>query len=344
MIRYHSPPFNLREFKVEVTYRCTLNCIHCSSDARPSNALEIQKEDCLRILAEAIEMGAKEVAFSGGEPLAWPHLIDAVEVASRGKLKVGIYTSGVVSDFKARATELFKRGAQRFIFSVFGRDAISHERITRIAGSFKLTCDAATAARAVGAATELHFVPLSTNFRELPDVAILSKKLGADKVSVLRLVPQGRATLLRDRTLTKVQNQELRRLIVELRKDGFEIRTGSPYNFLMVNNSPECRAAIDRLIVGPDLRLYPCDAFKQVRAEDISGTLSFSSVKDARLRDCWAQSPFLQAVRTYLTTPFAPSCAGCGVLEPCLSGCLAQKVIAYGNMDKRPDPDCLKTD
>ena len=30
----HRPPFTLNEFKIEVTYRCDLNCIHCSSDAR----------------------------------------------------------------------------------------------------------------------------------------------------------------------------------------------------------------------------------------------------------------------------------------------------------------------
>ncbi len=341
MIQYHQRPFLLREFKVEVTYRCDLNCIHCSSDARPSNTLEMGRDDCLRILADATQMGAKEIAFSGGEPLKWAHLADAVEAASKGGLKVTIYTAGVVDDFKAKAVALFKRGAWRFIFSIFGGNATTHERMTRVADSFQQTCDAIVAARSAGLAAELHFVPLSTNYRELRDVATLGKKLGAETVSILRLVSQGRAVLIQGRELSRVQNLELRRQIVELRAAGFKIRAGSPYNFLMVNESPNCCAAIDRLIVGPDLRIYPCDAFKQVKAEHVVGTLDYSSLRNARLQECWEKSPFLEAIRKYLTTPFPQLCSECRHLERCLSGCLAQKVIASGNMNKRPDPDCL---
>jgi radical SAM protein with 4Fe4S-binding SPASM domain len=342
MIEYHKRPFRLREFKMEVTHGCELNCIHCSSDARPSNKLQMQRDDCLRILAQAVEMGAQEVAFSGGEPLTWPHLADAVEAAAKGGLNVTIYTAGYVPDFMAHASVLFKRGAKRFIFSIFGGDASSHERITRIAGSFKRTCDAIVTAKCLGLATESHFVPLSTNYAELRAVAVLSKRLGAEAVSVLRLVPQGRAALIQGRALTKVQNLQLRRQIMELRTEGLNIRAGSPYNFLMVNDSPRCSAAIDRLIVGPDLRIHPCDAFKQVGADHVAGTWSLSCLRDATLRECWEKSPFLEAIREYLTTPFPQGCSDCHDLERCLSGCLAQKVIASGNIGKRPDPDCLK--
>jgi radical SAM protein with 4Fe4S-binding SPASM domain len=302
----------------------------------------MQSDECVRVLAQAVQMGAKEVAFSGGEPLLWPHLGEGVEEASKAGLKVTVYTAGVVDDFRNKASALVRLGAGRFIFSIFGGNATTHERITRAASSFKRTCDAVEAAREVGAATELHFVPLSTNYRELPLVAALGKRLGAETVSVLRLVPQGRAALIRGRALTKVQNLELRRQILDLRKAGFEIRAGSPYNFLMVSSDPKCAAAVDRLIVGPDLRIYPCDAFKQVRAERIAGTLDYSCARSAHLRECWEKSPFLEAVREYLTTPFPAACSACRELEICLSGCLAQKVIASGNMSKQADPDCLK--
>jgi radical SAM protein with 4Fe4S-binding SPASM domain len=302
----------------------------------------MRREDCLRILGQAIQMGAKEVAFSGGEPLLWPHLAEAVAAASKSGLKVTVYTAGAVHDFEAKASTLFKRGTERFIFSIFGGSATTHERITRVAGSFRQTCEAVKTAKEIGAATELHFVPLSTNYRELRDVAELGKQRGADQVSVLRLVPQGRATLIQGRALTRVQNLELRRQIVELRKAGFKIRTGSPYNFLMLNESPACCAGIDRFIVGPDLRISPCDAFKQVRAEQVVGTLDFSCLRNTSLQECWEKSPFLEAVRTYLTTPFPDGCDDCQDLERCLSGCLAQKVIASGNLYKRSDPECLK--
>ncbi len=170
-MRRHSRPFNLNEFKVEVTYRCDLNCVHCSSDARPSNPLKMSRDDCIRILAEAAQMGARDVAFSGGEPLLWPHVFDVVEAAAQHGLNVTIYTSGCADDFKQKAKRLRKIGASRFIFSIFGAAATSHERVTRKAGSFEHTQSAMRATLAMGLTTELHFVPMSGNYRELTDIA-----------------------------------------------------------------------------------------------------------------------------------------------------------------------------
>ena len=344
MIKYHTQPFILKEFKVEVTHRCNLNCIHCSSDARPSNLTEMSREDCLDILNQVPEIGAKEIAFSGGEPLIWPYIDDAVESAATNGLQVTIYTSGNCSKFKEKARVIQRLGAHRYIFSIFGATESSHERITRISGSFEQTLKAMSYAREVGLSTEVHFVPMSSNYRELKNVAILSQKHGASVVSALRLVPQGRAALLIGHTLNRIQNLELRRIIRDLRESGYNIRTGSPYNFLMLSTNPKCCAGIDRIIIGPDLFLYPCDAFKQVNAKELVGTLNHSTLKEFRLSDCWEKSPYLEAVREYLTTPFADPCASCQLLEKCLSGCLAQKVMAYGSLEKRTDPDCLKSD
>jgi radical SAM protein with 4Fe4S-binding SPASM domain len=340
-MEYHKPPFTLREFKIEVTYRCDLNCVHCSSDARPSNSQEMQGSDCLRILREAARMGAKEVAFSGGEPLLWASLSEAVEAAIAQNLKVTIYTSGNADDFEEKVSGLRRLGVSRLIFSLFGGAAVSHERITRKAGSFQQTQAAVRVARSAGFETELHFVPMSTNYRELGEVADLARSLGASRVSVLRLVPQGRASLIRHRALTRVQNLDLRSRILELRDAGFDIRTGSPYNFMMLNEKPGCFAAIDRVIIGPDLQVYPCDAFKRIGAKDLVGSDLLSNLKAASLPACWERSPYLNAVRNYLTTDFVHPCDACNHLEACLSGCLAQKAIRNGSLAKGPDPECV---
>ena len=252
----------------------------------------MSRDDCVRILAEAAKMGARDVAFSGGEPLLWPHVFDVVEAAVEHGLKVTLYTSGCADDFQKKAKRLYNLGTSRFIFSMFGATAASHERVTRKAGSFENTQSAMRYALSVGLTTELHFVPMTDNYSELTNVAQLARELGASRVSVLRLVPQGRAALVRDRALNRVQNLELRRQIQVLRvTHGHEfVRTGSPYNFLMLNDSPACFAAIDRLIIGPDLRLYPCDAFKRIGAVEIVKTEEWSCLADTSLPDCWSIS------------------------------------------------------
>jgi radical SAM protein with 4Fe4S-binding SPASM domain len=273
----------------------------------------------------------------------WPHIGEAVEEATKHRLNVTVYSSGNIEDFRKMAFRLYSLGASRFIFSIFGATAATHERITRKAGSFDRTKAAMQAAYEVGLVTELHFVPMSGNYRELTDVADLAHRLCASRISVLRLVPQGRAALIQNHVLNRVQHLELRRQIQAIRKehgDNF-VRTGSPYNFLMLNDKPGCWAAIDRLIIGPDLKLYPCDAFKRIGASELVGTEKWSSLAQSSLPDCWDKSPYLEAVRAYLTTDFTEPCGSCRLLERCLSGCLAQKAIAYSSLDKKPDPDCL---
>ena len=340
-MQIHTPPFLLREFKIEVTYRCDLNCVHCSSDARPSNPLAMSLDDCVRILEQGAGMGAQEVAFSGGEPFGWPHLVEAATVAIKHKLRATVYTSGNADDFASKARAMKRAGVAGLVFSVFGGNQASHERITRIAGSFDTTRVAIQTASDLGLKVEVHFVPMSINYRELPDIAAMGRECGASTVSVLRLVPQGRGALLQGQVLNRVQNLELRRIILRLRKDGFKVRAGSPYNFLMISEKPGCWAAVDRVIIGPDMKVYPCDAFKRIDSEELVGTDGWSNLGKASLDECWKRSPYLEAIRRFLTTDFEAPCASCGFLNRCLSGCLAQKAIIEGCLKKRSDPACL---
>jgi radical SAM protein with 4Fe4S-binding SPASM domain len=340
-MKLHEPPFILRDLKIEVTYRCPLACIHCSSDASQSCEKEMTEENCLRILKEAIDMGIKELAFSGGEPLVWSGLEKAVELAYMGDMRITIYTTGNVPDITHKLSLLKQKGLYRCIFSIFGASKDIHERVTRHAGSFDGTLNAIVYANTIGLETEFHFVPFVDNYKELESIADLSRQYQVSRISILRLVPQGRAVLMKTKMLNKIQNLELKRIIERLRKKGFDIRTGSPYNFLMLNENPKCCSAIDRLIVTPNMNLYPCDAFKQIEAQEIVGTSMLSSLANAGLKECWENSPYLLAIRKYLTTPFEKPCDSCTKLEECLSGCLAQKVLEHGKLNKTYDPMCL---
>ena len=287
-------------------------------------------------------MGVETVAFSGGEPLIWAPIDRSLATASEAGLQVSVYPCG---NFPARQRvmrSLKTCGLHKVVFSLFGASDVVHERITRIRGSFGVTIVAISEARDAGLACEIHFVPLVDNYQELAGVAEIAMQNGAERISVLRFVPQGRGHLIKKHGLSRLQNLQLKRAIEELRRDGVEVRTGSPYNFLLLNDQPECSSSIDRLIIGPGLRIYPCDAFKQIEAEELVGTSEYSCLAHGSLQKCWEKSPYLMAVREYLTTPFGKPCNTCDVLEECLSGCLAQKVLAYGDLEKRPDPMCLR--
>lgn len=340
-MNYHKPPFHLKELKIEITYKCPLACIHCSSDSTPENDLQISYAKCIDILDEAKMMGIEEIAFSGGEPLEHPNFEDIIKHAGRLKLRTTLYTSGNSQNFNSKLQRLIKSGLLRIIFSLYSSNETEHEQITRRKGSYDSTIIAIGNAVLSGISTELHFVALSRNYHRLPELVVLGKSLGVNKISVLRFVPQGRGVLLNKDVLTKLQYLELKQTIEGLRQNGQNIRTGSPFNFLLLSEQPSCNSAIDRLIIAPNLRIYPCDAFKQIDAEDLVGSLDYSILNGYSLNECWIKSPYLRAIRNYLTTDFIEPCVGCNLLEKCLSGCLAQKVLFNSSLNKGPDPDCI---
>lgn len=342
-MKYHKLPFIPQEIKIELTYKCTLTCMHCSSDASSENCVEISDKICFNLIEQANNLGTTEIAFSGGEPLLCDYLWKAIELCNAKNIRSKVYTSGTVDEFKSIIDSLKSCGLDTIIFSLYSPIKEEHEDITRVYGSFEHTINSIKYAKTLKLDTELHYVVLARNYKRLPELCELARKLHVSRISLLRFVPQGRGSLLLNDIMSKVQYVELRKIIENLREKGNQIRTGSPFNFLLVNSNPACYSGINRLIIAPDLRIYPCDAFKQVKAEEIVGTLQYSSLEKHSLEDCWEKSPYLNSIRKYLTTEFVPPCSECINLEMCLSGCLAQKVIQYGNLEKRQDPLCIKS-
>ncbi len=117
---------------------------------------------------------------------------------------------------------------------------------------------------------------------------------------------------------------------------------GSPFNFFLINNQPKCTAGIDKLTIGPNQKIYPCDAFKQLTAERIAGSSKYSNLKFHSLKECWQKSDYLNAVRAFINSKYDEPCQSCKVLDKCFSGCLAQKVIYFGSLSKKPDPSCIE--
>jgi len=340
----------LEEVKIELTKDCPLACIHCSSKAYPGNPLQLPRNLVLSLIDQAAELGVKSIVFSGGEPLLWPWLSDAVSACSNRGLDCSIYSTGIVSSGNGaqQILALAKRGLKRVIFSLHSPLKEHHEEITRSVGSFDKTVAVLRAIRRrVG--VEIHFVPLKRNFSHLPKLIEFAKDAGVEKVSILRFVPQGRGLVLRRsrEILTVNETMELRSLVLSCRQRlGNNLRLGSPYNIMILENDIDCTAARRTLCISPNGNVYPCDAFKNIEPLDVGLKNQYNNIGANSLKECWEKSTYLNTIRHYLATPFGEPCAGCQYLKRCKSGCLAQKVleqesIENGNIAKRPDPLCL---
>lgn len=340
-MKKHQQHYTLKEIKLELTHSCLLKCVHCSSLADDSSIRQMKWDDCKRILQEASLMGVREIAFSGGEPLLWTNIADAVRYASEAGMIVSLYSTGNAPNVLSLFDTLKSAGLSRVMFSVFSRAQEKHEKVTQFEGSLHTTLASVRKCVSLGLHAEFHFVPMSVNYKELRSVVELARELGVKRVSALRLVPQGRAANYENLTLNADEHRTLRQSMIELVKEGHDVRVGSPFNILRMRKNPECFAGIDRLTISPDLTISPCDAFKQITPAMINVSGDYSSLANHSLSDCWASSSYLRKIREYLTTPFAEECGRCNMLKSCLSGCVAQKFHAYGSLSKRRDPMCL---
>lgn len=205
-MKKHKPPFKLKELKIEVTHDCQLQCVHCSSMAETDSQRVMAWRDCEKIINEAAEMGVTQMAFSGGEPLLWEHLPIAVSLAYSHGMRIFLYTTGNAPGANQKLEELKSHGLSRIMFSIFGTEHMEHDTVTRITGSFNQSLQTVRFCIQIGLEVEFHFVPLSDNYQRLTSIAALAKDIGVSRISILRLVPQGRAALRNNQLLTHDQN------------------------------------------------------------------------------------------------------------------------------------------
>jgi MoaA/NifB/PqqE/SkfB family radical SAM enzyme len=62
----------------ELTLRCDQPCSHCGSRAGAARARELSPAECLAVVPQLVEMGAREVTLIGGEAYLRPDLPDIV--------------------------------------------------------------------------------------------------------------------------------------------------------------------------------------------------------------------------------------------------------------------------
>lgn len=332
------------ELKIEPTHRCNLSCRHCSSVGAYYDR-DMTLNQFKDIAYQAWEYGFKSLAISGGEPLLWEPLFPALEYVKLLPLSVTLYTSGNPKMDAGMLSVLKLFGVQWIIFSVHGALGETHDAITQVPGSFATTQVSIENAVKAGFEVELHFVPVRSNFKETMLVLKMADGLGVKKVSLLRFVPHGRGTKF-DEALTPGEYEELRQILTQAWCGGFgndKPRLGAPFNFLLCHpgDAQCCTPGVGKATIGPDLRVFPCDAFKHIAPRQIG--LSEEPHPSLAWKDlCWClHSPYFEEVSHMMCGARSGACSDCNALSKCGGGCMAQKILA-GLRASDLDPACIK--
>jgi len=241
----------MNEITFELTNKCNLNCVHCSnsSDINGNEFLDIN------IIRDIVQKYKPQyVNISGGEPLLTNNYISIIQWLKGEKIKVRLYTSTYIDDINTKLKALKLIDLDYVIISYYSNQNDVYDQIVgnknihdAILNNIKYCLD-------IGLNTEVHIVPNSLNLHTLIDTVSELVDIGVSKISLLKLILQGRAE---GKEYLLPNKKELSHIINELQlKYKDKIRLGLPFS------EGKCTAGIEKLVVLSNGIIIPCDSYK----------------------------------------------------------------------------------
>lgn len=293
----------LSEISIEILQRCPNRCIYCSSHSNPQATHLIPFEIIKNVIDDAKSLGCKTVCLSGGEPFLHPQILDIISFIAKQQLTCYVYTSGiymkdeVYSSLPNEYIEAIRGMVDKVIFNVEADSSALYDQIMGTdVGGFDMMKKSINDCVSSGLVVETHVVPMQVNFKHLKSIFEMCYQLGVSKVSILRLVLQGRA--LDNLSLVKLSsedNREVTKLIKALNEAyKGKVRIGLPYSDSICRIY--CKAASDKINVRYDGNVYPCEVFKDDLLNAKLGYEPDNVWKDS-FYYIYQNSPYLNVVR-----------------------------------------------
>src|ERR1700687_5631168 len=299
----------LKLLQIDVTDECPLFCAHCSNSSGPRRNTHFPIGRLLEIFGEARDLGLERLVYSGGEPLRYPHLDEALSAAKSAGIPATIFTTGI------RSTEtrlsipaedwrtLADTGLAAAAFSVYagpsGRE--HHNAVVRtrptVGDAFGVNEQAIQDAGSVGIVTELHFIPSRASILDLPEIYAWALRLGCSALNLQVPTYQGRNKGEPFLELNAIDEDRLKGVATTLAALPGETRFyisrfwRSRWNILAEG---DCVANLEQLVVRTDGTISPCNACKY-------GSVTIGSenllAEGATLANLWRHSRTLQELR-----------------------------------------------
>lgn len=293
----------LSEISIEILQRCPNRCIYCSSHSNPQATHLIPFEIIKNIIDDAKCLGCKTVCLSGGEPFLHPQILDVISYIAKKRLTCYVYTSGIYMKDEVYSSlpnvyiEAIRGMVDKVIFNVEADSSALYDQIMGTdVGGFDMMKQSISDCVSSGLVVETHVVPMQVNFKHLKSIFEMCYQLGVSKVSILRLVLQGRA--LENLSLVKLTAEDSREVtkLIKILNESYKgkVRIGLPYSDS--NCRIYCKAASDKINVRYDGNVYPCEVFKDDLLNAKLGCEPDNVLKD-RFYDIYQESPYLNVVR-----------------------------------------------
>lgn len=162
---------------LELTNRCNHECVHCvrESPLHDAHSAELADDEWFGILEDLAEIKTFAISFTGGEATLHPRLPDFVRRARALRMVVSVKSNGML--LPRMAQSLAAAGVGNMEVSLYGASAETHERCTKIRGSFALTVSGIRAAKAAGISVAINCTIFRWNAHEIDRLRELAASL-----------------------------------------------------------------------------------------------------------------------------------------------------------------------
>jgi len=324
----------LKLLQIDVTDQCPLYCGHCSNSSGPLQDRHFPIRSLIEILRESKKLGAERIVLSGGEPLRYPHLGQAISEASSLDLHTTLFTTGIEDRITRmpvsteRWSELRRLGLGAARFSIYAGppNREFHNNVVRckpeVGDAFGVNESAIRDAGSVGLNTELHFVPCGVNAPDLLDIYSWAGELGCASLHLQMPTYQGRNANGATMNLRYESELQLKEIALKL-----TINSGGPAFHISrfwrsrwgITPASGCSANIEQLIIRTDGSISPCNACKYGGVHPHR-----ENVLQQSLASIWVSSPSLLEIRTSRIEGIIPvRCEAVLAVSPRQASCTA---------------------
>jgi MoaA/NifB/PqqE/SkfB family radical SAM enzyme len=265
----------MKELTLEITNRCSLNCLHCSTEAGPDGKIFWSAEQIKEILKEYSGFG--KIRISGGEPFEHPDLGKILKTIKNENRDIDVLSCGVIYN-KPIPEELIKKckpNLDEIIFSMHGfyefhnQIACGSEDYLSISARpsyWDILMDSIDNVIRQRAPYSFQMVLMRANFDGLKDIVSTVSCLQRitdyciPDLHILKFVKQGRGRNI-DQELTKEQYAVLPEL-VEALSQKYNVEMSMSNSFLP-EYSGRCDCGSKKAVVTYDFKYIPCSALKE---------------------------------------------------------------------------------
>jgi pyrroloquinoline quinone biosynthesis protein E len=322
---------------LELTHKCPLECPYCYNQLDFAKIDDqMQKEDWLRVMEEAREMGVVQIGFSGGEPLLNKDLPELVKKASGLGFYTNLITSGVGAE-EGIVKKLKEAGLKNVQIGIQSSEKEIMTLLTNNKTAYEQKIKFAKEVKEAGMQIVINATVHKLNIDHVDKIIEFAHNLGAEYLEIANVQYYGWALENIDKLLpSKEQIKEAKR-VTNIYRDNKENKMKV---FFVVPDYHEVRpkACMNGwgstfLTINPEGDALPCNMANTL-------PLKFPNVKNFSLQDIWNRSNSFNFFRgdEWMSEP----CRTCDEKEKDFGGCRCQAFALTNDMNAA-DPVCEKS-